>query len=72
MPDVMTEIHRAADALVLNGEFEILSLAHQRTTRTKYELLLLLLLLFGGILRNSLSQKIGAGEGNRTLVSIVV
>ena len=43
---------------------------HRRTTLTKNKLLLLLLLLFDGILRKPLNQKIGAGEGNRTLVII--
>ena len=44
---------------------ENLRYKHRRTTLTKIELLL----LFDAILRNSLGEKIGAGEGNRTLVS---
>ena len=58
----------------LNCAFEtsINEFARWRTTLTKIDLLLLWLLLFAVFLRNLLSKKSGAGEGNRTLVTGIV
>jgi hypothetical protein len=56
----------------LNRAFEtsITEFARRRMTRTRNWLFLQMLLLSRSFLHNPLSRKIGAGEGNRTLVII--